>query len=44
MTNRSARAAAGMAVLLLAGPVWGQGLGGRASTPPDSPLTIARLR
>lgn len=35
---------AGLAAVLLAAPAEGQGLGGRASTPPDSPLTIARLR
>jgi len=37
-------AAAGLTILSLAAPALAQGLGGRASTPPDSPLTVARLR
>lgn len=36
--------AAALAVLLLAAPARSQGLGGRGSTPPATPLTIARLR
>lgn len=34
----------GLAVVVFAGSARGQGLGGRGSTPPESPLTIARLR
>lgn len=36
--------AAAIAIGALAAPASAQGLGGRASTPPESPLTIARLQ
>ncbi|HYO47688.1 MAG TPA: DUF4159 domain-containing protein [Gemmatimonadota bacterium] len=36
--------AAALAIGALAAPAGAQGLGGRASTPPETPLTIARLR
>lgn len=36
--------AAALAIGALAAPAGAQGVGGRASTPPETPLTIARLR